>query len=143
MCALHSNDKPSFPSTNSIVFDSSQLNEESLKNIGIQPCLVILDKLVLSKIKIKCPSSSKEDVKTLWDLKQQDSNNFTIRIKRKVVDNDCEVKSQKKVKFNEEITTVQPKNCIVESTSYVSLKLTQLNSRHFIDFQIFISPTQM
>lgn len=124
MNATHSNDKPGIfiPSTtvNPIVFDNSKLNEDTLTKIGIKSCSIMLHQLVLSKIEMKysvISSPSKEDAKLFWDLKQQNSNNFTIQIKRKVVHDDCdrEMTSQKKVKFNE-TTTVQPNDFIVEST---------------------------
>lgn len=58
----------------------------------MKPCSVNLNKIVFKEIRIKCtdPSSSK-NVKISWDLKQRESNSFTLSIKRKVIDDDPDV----------------------------------------------------
>lgn len=56
-------------------------------------------------------SSSKEDENFSWDLKQSDSKNFTLTIKRKMVDDDnhCdrELRSQKRAKFETKISPLK------------------------------------
>lgn len=62
-----------------------------LKQFGIKPCSVNLNKTVFSKIRITCSAeSSEKHVKLLCDVKQVESNNFTIKIKQKII-NDIDI----------------------------------------------------
>lgn len=91
-----------------------------LKQFGIKPCSVNLNRTVFSKIRIRCSAkSSEENVKLLCDLKQLDSNTFTIKLKRKIIDDiDIveETPPQKKAMIGE-TSTHQLNDSIVENIS--------------------------
>lgn len=98
---------------NLIALDSSKLNEQ---------CSVALNKIILSKIEMKCSvsSTSEKVLDLVWELEQQDSNNFTIRMKRRASDAgiDTERRGLKKVRFND-VTTHQQNNCMIESMYFI------------------------
>lgn len=84
----------------------STRNIKKLQNkYGIKPCSVILNKMEFSKIRIGCIiTSSEKKEKISWNLKQEGINNFSIKIKRKLIDiaDICEdINPQKRIKSSE------------------------------------------
>lgn len=75
--------------------------EKILKQFKINPCLVKLDRVIFSKINIRCT-----EVNLQCDMKQENRNTFSIKIKRKIndhVDEIDEANPKKKVKFSSPI----------------------------------------
>lgn len=59
-------------------------DEELLKEFNIKPCVINLDKADFSKIRIACSAVSNEvGVELSCRLVQEDTNTFSIQIKRK------------------------------------------------------------
>lgn len=72
-----------------LIFQSS--NEDLLHRFGIKPCFVNVVNETFSKIKIAYSVTTEEQgVKLVYDLKQENSNTFSMRVKRRKLDNSAE-----------------------------------------------------
>ncbi|XP_031625310.1 uncharacterized protein LOC116341966 [Contarinia nasturtii] len=79
-----------------------------VENFKIKPCEVRLERLFLSKIRIRCTATSSEKNDNLvCHIKQDEINTFSIRIKRKNVDrmDNNKMNPRKRVKFIHENNT--------------------------------------
>lgn len=70
---------------------SKKSKEDILKKFGIKPCSINLEKSDFSKIKMTCSAeSTEENIKLFCDINQTDSNTFSIKIKRKIIDKESD-----------------------------------------------------
>lgn len=78
-------------------------NAEILEKFKIKPCRVLLENNSFSKMNIRCTAkSSEKNVELICSLKQEHMNTFSLRIKRKLCENnENHIQQPKRVKLNE------------------------------------------
>lgn len=113
---------------------SAPIDRNLQKKYGIKPCLVMLNREMYSKIRIKCTVDSSEENEQFTCILNQVSNNvFSIKIKRKFVDDadtidrgfQCKIQ-----KISKNLTIINTEKSI--SHFYEEITINSMNTNLFV-----------